>query len=495
MNAPTNSIPDDLYQRFSDLLLERCGLCFPDNRRVELEHGIRQAFASSTCATLDEFYKMLKSPIEGPVQMDLLINAVTISESHFFRDAAQFNALYTHVLPQIIERKHGVRNLRIWSAGCANGEEPYSLAIMLKELIPNIQQWAITILATDINTFSLERARKGSFGEWAFREERAKQLRSLYFRKNDKRYELVPEIRSMVSFARLNLMDDAYPSFANNTANMDLVICRNVTIYFNVSVTRWVVDHFYNALTDGGWLVVGHSEPTLETYQKFQARNFPDTVLYQRLGQPGLRAIDTPPLGTTTILQKGGADIRPIPASSPQHLIPSQGATQKLSDLLEQAGSLLEYGRSEEACSLLLKLAATHPTDSTVSLHLARAHANLGNWLEAEKWARCTFELDKLALEAYYLFALVMQHQGRLAEAIDAMKKVVYLDRLHILGHYGLANLYHESGLLPQAQKALENALKLLQPYPENEMVPGSQGITANRLKEAIVCQQQAWSN
>jgi chemotaxis protein methyltransferase CheR len=296
-------------------------------------------------------------------------------------------------------------------------------------------------------------------------------------------------------------MDDAYPSFATNTTNMDLVICRNVTIYFSGSVTRWVVNRFYNALTDGGWLVVGHSEPTLETYQKFQARNFPDTVLYQRSGQPGSlpnlasRPTDTRPIMPPTLPQKGGMDLRPIPASSPQRLIPSQVSTQKLSDQLEQASSLLEYGHSEEACSLLLKLAAAHPKDSTVSLHLARAYANLGNWPEAETWARRTFELDKLALEAYYLFSLIMQHQGRLSEAIDAMKKVVYLDRLYVLGHYGLANLYQESGLLSQAQKALENAAKLLQTYAESDMVPGSQGITVNRLKEAIVCQQQAWSN
>ena len=184
---------NEQVKRFSDLLLERCGLRFPDNRRVELEHGIRQAFAASTCANVDEYLDLLKST-NSAVAMDLLINAVTISETHFFRDTAQFNALFQNVFPQIIERKRGIRTLRLWSAGCATGEEPYSIAMLLREILPDFDQWSITLLATDINTFSLDKARKGIYSEWAFREERARHMRSRYFRRVDNRYELNPRL-------------------------------------------------------------------------------------------------------------------------------------------------------------------------------------------------------------------------------------------------------------------------------------------------------------
>jgi chemotaxis protein methyltransferase CheR len=125
---------------------------------------------------------------------------------------------------------------------------------------------------------------------------------------------------------------------------------------------------------------------------------------------------------------------------------------------------------------------------------LGQAYADLGNWQEAETWCHRAFDVDKLMLDAYYTLALVLQHQGRLDQAIDAMKKVVYIDRNYILGHYGLANLYHDSGLLPQAQKSLDNAHHLLQGQPEDGAVPGSRGITVGRLREAVIRQQQAWS-
>lgn len=499
----TQAISPEQYRRFSDLLLERCGLRFPENRRIELEHGIRQAFAASTCSDLDEFYRLLKSPSQGAVEMDLLINAVTVSETHFFRDTAQFDALWNQAFPQIIERKRAIRTLRIWSAGCATGEEPYSLAILLRELLPDFDQWSITILATDINTFSLDRARKGSYSEWAFREERARRLRSRYFTRKENRYELSDDIRRMVTFSRLNLVEPSYPSYETNTTMMDLVICRNVTIYFSEVVTRWVVERFHDALTDGGWLVVGHSEPSLETYQRFQIRNYPDTILYQRVSQAGLSytpiTFPTPSVPARPVIS-ATTDVHTTPrptriAPQSESLIPSNYVpTQQLPDLLERANSLLEYGRSEEACRMLLDLSKSRPKDPLITVRLAQAYANLGNWTDAEAWAQRTIELNKLSLDAYYTLALVLQHQARLAEAIEAMKKVVYLDRTYILGHFGLANLYHESGLLPNAQKSLDNALRLLQTRQDQEVLPGSQGITVARLREAVISQQQAWS-
>ncbi len=135
------------YLRFSKLLLDRAGLYFSENRRPELEYRLRMAFASSTCADLDEFYNLLQDEKNGAVEMDILINSVTVSESHFFRDAAQFKALSENVFPRLIDRKRSSRTLRIWSAGCASGEEPYSIAMLLRELIPDIDNWSITILS------------------------------------------------------------------------------------------------------------------------------------------------------------------------------------------------------------------------------------------------------------------------------------------------------------------------------------------------------------
>lgn len=502
-DIPALSLADAV--RFSKLLLDRYGLYFSSNRSTELEYGIRHAFASSSCASLDEFYNLLVNAQSGSVEMDLLVNAVTVSETHFFRDAAQFNALATTILPGIIKRKTSLRTLRIWSAGCASGEEPYSIAMLLQDVIPDIENWSITILATDINTQLLERARVASYGQWAFREDRAISMRLRHFRPAGNRFELSPQIKRMVTFSQLNLVEDRYPSFETNTMMMDLVICRNVTIYFPQDVTRQVVGRFHGALVDGGWLVVGHSEPSLEIYHQFQPRNFPDTVVYQRDDNAKPNIVPMP------LRETGPFVFAPVPAAVP----PGRSATEatptrpvliprvnsqplsvpankeESAEALAHIRELLEFGHDQDALNILDKLAEMEPNNPQVYALLGQVHANRGAWLEAEKNCRRAMQINKLTLEAYYTLGLVLQHQAKLAEAIDMMKKVIYLDRNHVLGHYHLAGLYREQGLLPNAQKSLENAFNLLRSAPADEMIAGSGGVTVSRLRDALIHQQQ----
>ena len=138
------------YLRFNHLIQDRCGLYFPDSRRSGFEQGVLRAFAASPCIDLNTYYRLLLDADKGDAYFDQLVNALTTNETYFFRDAGQFDALYKHVLPQIIARRRSMRSLRIWSVGCASGEEPYSIAMLLRELIPDINEWSITILGSDM---------------------------------------------------------------------------------------------------------------------------------------------------------------------------------------------------------------------------------------------------------------------------------------------------------------------------------------------------------
>lgn len=494
------------YMWFSKFLQDYCGLHFPVGRRADLESGVRRAFAASTCSNLNEYYHLLQDPQAGALEIDQLINAVTVSESHFFRNAGLFDALYRHVLPQIIERRLCVRTLRIWSAGCASGEEPYSVAMLLYELLPDIDDWSITILATDINTGALTRARQGIYRDWAFREKWAKQWQRRYFRPHNEatpadqgqRYELTPEIRRLVTFVQLNLANNNYPAYETNTMFMDLILCRNVTIYFAQDLTARVVDRFYEALVDGGWLAVGHSEHSLGLYHHFRAHSFPNAVLYQRLAKgviqeeggerqnPSVEAVAAPSWPDAQPTWPTKTEVDP---SDPQVFCS-----------FERARELLNLGHSEQARGMLLKLIESdkdaelpQAQRSLTYTLLGQACANLGYWQEAGRWCHQALRWDELSLEAYYVLALVLQHQDRLEPAIDAMKKVVYIDRENVLGHFGLANLYHSNGQLPRAQKSLDNARRLLETRAADELIPGSGGITVGRLRQAIIRQQQRW--
>lgn len=489
-------LSDTDYARFNQLLQDYCGLHFPEKRRAELEYGVRQAFAASTCATLDEYYRALGPINHDAAEIDRLVNAVTIGETHFFRDEGQFNALALHVLPGLIQQRQASRTLRIWSAGCASGEEPYSLAMLLRELIPDVDEWAITLLGTDINTEALERARKATYGEWAFREVRAKQLRPRYFRAQGHRYELAPEVRRMVTFARLNLADDRYPSFETNTTMLDLILCRNVLIYFDEAAARAVIERFYQALLDSSWLVVGHSEPSVFNYRRFQARNFPGTILYQRTGQPTTLPRDWEASLPTRWIEPSGA-LNIASPTLPAPIAPPITAPLKPPpadrDPLELADEWLEQGHSDEALTALLKEVAVRPDRLPVCVRLGQIFANRGNWVEAERWCQRAIQINRLAIEAYYMAALVYQHQGKLADAIEAMKRVVYIDRTSILGHFGLADLHRLNGQLAPAQKSLDNARRLLAARAADEVIPASGGITVGRLRDTVTRRQQAW--
>ncbi|HSJ57051.1 MAG TPA: CheR family methyltransferase [Anaerolineae bacterium] len=484
-------------ERFGEIVERHFGLFFPENRQSELQRGVLHAFATSTCQDLDDFYRLVEAEARSGsttgLELERLVNALTVGETYFFRDAGQFDALYQAVLPELIERRRNVRTLRIWSAGCASGEEPYSIAMMLRVLLPDIDEWAITLLGTDVNAEALARARGAHFGDWAFREERARAWRDRFFQPvarptgtlgMGKRWALAPEVRRLVTFRRLNLAGDHYPSLDTNTAFMDLILCRNVTIYFSEAATRRVIARFHEALGQDAWLVVGHSEPSPANYARFEPRNFPGAVLYRRVQHdpapclwppaPPSRSRAAPPLPTIRARAQEPRVTDPV---------------GEVRAAVDHARELLEYGHSEQACNVLEKVLS--PGDGPPALArdvytlLGQAHADRGNLQTAEEWCRRATAADRLALDAYYTLALVLQHQGRIDEAIDAMKKVVYIDRHSILGHFGLANLYHSRRQEIQAQKAMRNARRLLEHKPPGEVIPGSGGITAGSLYEA----------
>jgi len=533
------------YLRFRDLVLERSGLYFPEKKKTSLEAGLLKALTVSPLDftkegnNLDAYYNLLrdKNDPAGKAEMERLIHTLTIGETHFFRDEPQFDALAAQVLPAIIDRKRAAAaavdpkiqpQLRIWSAGCATGEEPFSLAILLKELLPDIDRWHILILATDINQDSLACARQGLYSEWSFRETRAKALRPRFFTyapatksgSGAGRYRLRNDIRPMVTFALLNLVEDDYPAIHNNTVSMDLILCRNVTIYFTEEATRQIVQRFYEVLVEGGWLVVGHSEPSPVVYRAFQTRTFSNTLLYQKTNKsqqwPANREsnpvawewldrtddldsqqpedpsslafnnqhLDPPPNGTSTF-SISTASSPPVSVNSqPVHL--TTASPQSSKDPYELAGLLLSKGYVKEAIDKLHRKLIDDPNFAPAHSLLGRAYANMGRWADAEHWCQKALEIDRLLAEPYYILGLVYQHEDQHEPAISMLKKAVYLDRQAPLPHFNLAMLHKKLGQSKKAKRAFQNALSTLEKYPPDTIIPDSGGATAKHLTQIV---------
>lgn len=507
------------YLRFRDLVLQYSGLYFPEKKRQDLEVGLAKALDTvpDGLQTPEAYYRFLNQDNTPAAQaeLDRLINLLTIGETHFFRNQAQFDALAHQILPELLRARqmaaqaaHCAPQLRIWSAGCATGEEPYSLAVLLHQLIPDIKDWHIFLLATDINEDALTRARQGIYSEWSFRETRARSMRSIYCtRISEKQYQIREDIRRMVTFTRHNLIEDDFPTIYNNTTTMDLVFCRNVTIYFSEAITAQLVQKFYQSLVDDGWLVVGHSEPSLVTYRDFQTRTFPGAILYQKTGQPTILPANWDlrnPLPSAD-------EARPVPnstktavssSSSAAHTSttrkPTAAAPPRRTDLLippaadadmyQLACHQLSQGQIDQAILTLEGAQATLPDSQKAAACclLARAHADKGVWDQARYWCDKTLAQNTLIPEVYAILAMIDEHKGNYEEAIANLKKAIYVDASQPLFHFNLGMLYQKIGQFDQAQRCWKNADKLLAHWEPDQTIPDSGGTTARRLLDTI---------
>lgn len=222
-------------------------------------------------------FETLKSLHEWETFMPCIANG----ETYFFRDKGQWAILEEEIFPELIERRAAQRCLRIWSAGCATGEEAYSLAMTVDALLPSERNWEVCILGTDINRRAIEHAKYGSYRQWSFRMVKS-DVQQRYFVKQGETWNLKDHIRPMVTFHLGNLMRDAFPSQTSGLYKMDLILCRNVFLYFEPDAIAHVTKKMTDVLTCGGYLMTGHNELRPETLERLKVRVFPTGIIYQR---------------------------------------------------------------------------------------------------------------------------------------------------------------------------------------------------------------------
>ena len=298
----TRGIPEGQLSRLSAFIAARMGLRFPEERRRDLERAINAAARELGMPDGNSCIEWLLSSSPARSQIEILAGHVPVGETYFFRDKRLFKTLEESILPELIQvRRNSGRYLRIWSAGCSSGEEPYSIAILLSKMIPDIVDWGITILATDINMRFLQKAADGVYRQWSFRDIQPGIKKGFFNQKQDGRFEVLSRIRQMVTFSYLNLVEDAYPSLVNNTSALDIIFCRNVLMYFVPELVSKVASNLHRSLVDGGFLIVGPAESSIPIFSQFTTVRAPGTILYKKEGQQrasdfSCRPLETEPL-------------------------------------------------------------------------------------------------------------------------------------------------------------------------------------------------------
>jgi chemotaxis protein methyltransferase CheR len=425
------------------LLARRTGLRLTEADAAKLERLLRVRAGQS-----DPLAYLASLSEEGLArEAEFLAAGLTPGETYFFRDQGQFALLRTRILPQLIERRREKHRLRLWSAGCASGEEAYSIAMLVDMVLPEWQAWRITVVGSDINGEALDRARRGRYGGWSFRMV-PEDLKARYFRRDGDDWVLHERIRAMVDFRAGNLVTDPLPNWM--FSDMDLILCRNVLIYFHTEAVCAVAEKLFASLAEGGYLVTGHTElHGCVLPAGLQSRLFAEGVVHERAASTLPVAQHQPPVPSS-----------PDMDSPPAPSLPSA--------------------------------AAPAATDS--ALERAQALADRGDYQAAEDACKEALDADALQPAAHFLLAQLAQLRGHYREAEAQLNRTLYLVPDHIAAHLELAALFERSGQAERARAARRTACDLLRRLPADARVEPFEASAGQLADQLAQCESLPWT-
>ncbi len=442
---PPLSLTPRLRTAYLSLIEKWAGLVLSEHQSRGLDEAIIQGMAQTGYTDPETWYQALASTA-GRDLLERLAARMTIGETHFFRIAPQVEALRMTVLPELIKRRMSTRQLHIWSAGCSTGEEAYTLALLLREQLPMSNQWNLRLLATDLNDAALDIARAALYSEWSFRET-PEQLRQKYFVQESNRWRLLPSIRNMVEFRQMNLITGSLPSQPSATP-LDLIVCRNVTIYFGAQTTQHLYTRFAAALAPGGWLVLGPSDPP------------PQTALLEPVHLPG--AILWRSVGTQLLVAQ--SSVRVVPAN---------------------IGHPVGFAGQSSSRALAMVVSPLNPrVPPTARLRASPIVARVPVPQQAEQ----AVVLRPPDVETHLLLGLRQLDDGAIELAIESLRRATFLDEHNVLAHFGLGRAYTRAGHELRARAALTHARRLLASASEKQLAEAGMP-PVNELRHAIEMQ------
>lgn len=490
---PASGFTDPAFARVGELAQLFAGLVFPPNRQPSAEAGMRRAMSALRIGDPNALLRAVETPGDA---RDAVLAELTVGESYFFRDSAQLDLLANEILPSRVESYGPSRPLRIWSAGCASGEEPYTLAIMLRE-----HHWPhpAQILGTDVARSRLAAARRGRYTRWALRGVSDQRIAS-WFERHGTYYDLDRSIRESVEYRSLNLVLDDYSSVVGGTEGFDLVLCRNVMIYFDLPTVSRIATGLLASLAPDGWLLLGASDPPLAHLVPCEVVVTPAGIAYRRADRVGggteLRApvpqlersrapelVPQPVRISESIADAPGRpeqdDHESTPAESPSAI-----SAPPATDEILRAYALADYPAAEAMAVTALATATNDADTLRVWITYVRAVANQGRLHEAGELCARSLELHPLAAELHYLHATLLTEAGWYGDAATAARRAIYLDRQFVMGHLLLGDALTRTGDTAGARIAFANVVHLLANVSPETPVAAADGVPASRLRQ-----------
>lgn len=481
-------------QRWVD---QRWGLHFPPDKWRDLTRHLDLTARELNCDSTRDLARSLLSGSLSRRQERQLLRELTVGETYFFRDQVCFQTLADAFLaPLIARRRNGSRTLNLWSAGCCTGEEAYSLAMLVDDLLDDGDGWRVNILATDVNRDFLDKARTGVYGAWSFRRVAPGRKAACFEpvpaadgsgRVRD--WRIREPWRRRVRFFELNLAEPTYPDPRRGLAELDLILCRNVLMYFSPAQAIAALHRLVRCLSSDGLLLVGAVDGG-----HCQAAGLVTEPWPAALGIRPDRVVSAPPMQRV-------APIATIPTpADPQRVAPSRPMPVQVdtppirepprapaSDPLLEARRAMAAGDYRQALDHVARALGRDTLDLTqeaeAALLNARLLANLNRPEDAEHWARQAIRLDRLQPAHYWVLANILIERGLAEDARDPLAKALYLDPDFALAHYLSGLLCQRRGQRRKARRHLRQCLGLLDDHAPDTPVPEGDGLSTAELR------------
>ncbi|MBW4488876.1 MAG: tetratricopeptide repeat protein [Trichocoleus desertorum ATA4-8-CV12] len=477
------STQDEFLPALFQLISVRTGLQIRSQDQTNISKKIITRRQTLKLSNLSQYHSLLEgSSSQSDREWQELVVLLTTGESYLFRDQGQINLLRNKILPEIISYQRNLKiqqgkpkaALKVWSAGCSTGEEAYSLAILVNELLPRQDDWNITILGTDINPEAIKKAQQGIYSSWSFRMV-STELQKQHFSPIKSGWEIDAKIRQMVKFSTGNLIRDKLPNSLSNLCDLDLILCRNVFIYFDATAIATVLTKFHNSLRPGGYLITGHAELYNQELSQFHAQILPESIIYQRPIPASLQANQPeqswPLPSPETTFQRSPAS--PLPEKTQVALY--QAALRQAEKLVEEGAYMFALQATNQAIK--------HDPSSFDAYYLAaQAYANLGQYQKAQDCCQQAMNLKASSVKPYYLLAKIAEEQGDIELAKSILRKIIYLDPKAIAAYLDLGAIYNRESDIIRAKKMRNTALELLRQVSPHTTIEYQEQLTASEL-------------
>ena len=459
------------------------GIFLDDSRCRSLSRQVARRMMAHGLERWEQYLALLDRDPEGR-EMSALLCEVVNNETAFFRNPRHFRALAEVVLPEMDRARPAGQPIRLWSAGCSTGQEAYSLAITVAEVFGLPPRRPVEIWATDISARALEVARRGLYREREL-ERVESPYRRRYFTPEGDAFRVIPPLRDLVHFQEQNLMAMPFPPVFRG---MDVIFCRNVTIYFRIETCRRLMQALYGCLNEGGYLFIGFAETLWRVFDAFQRVEAGGAFFYRK--GKGPLATTAAPMPVPHSVPGGRSVERPLVLASGQAEQARAVLAEPRVDEEPDAARAnyrrgLDYllnGAYAEALGAFEAALRVEPNLVEAWCGIAQVHANQGRYEQALETCRRALELDDLAEEAYLLRGLVRRQLGQLKEAVQDLERAAYLNPSSPTAHFYLGDVLLAAGEPPRALQAFRRAWRALSRYRDGALIDG---VPVHLLREA----------